>query len=155
MPWCLASAPGVGLLWSWVPATVKASAFPSWSLGGLLGCCLPPGHHAREAPMSDKQERVFVTRSGVWPLAAQEPAERPGWWKGNGCQQMGLRGGGTPVRRLTSPPPPRCTNNQRARAFIDGERGLQAETAESALMLILRLVFSGLTSGHLGCFKYS
>ena len=105
--------------------------------------------------MSDKQEHVFVTKSGVWLLEAQKPVERPGWWKGNGCQQTGIGGGGTPVQRLTFPPPPCCTNNQGARDFIDGERGLQAETAESALMLILKLVFSGLTSGHLGGFKYS
>ena len=75
---CLASAPGVGLLWKRVPATVKASAFPSWSLGGLKDCCLPPGHRAWEAPMSDKQECVFVTKSGVWLLTAQKPVERPG-----------------------------------------------------------------------------
>ena len=38
------------------------------------------------------------------------------------------------------------TDNQWARAFIDGERGLHAETAQSALMVILKLVIGGLTS---------
>ena len=36
--------------------------------------------------------------------------------------------------------------NQGARAFIDGGRGLYAETAQSALTVILRLVISDLTS---------
>ena len=37
-------------------------------------------------------------------------------------------------------------NNQGVRAFIDRERGLQAEMAQSALTVILRLVICGLTS---------
>ena len=36
--------------------------------------------------------------------------------------------------------------NQWARAFIDGGRGLHAETAQSALTVILKLVTGGLTS---------
>ena len=50
-------------------------------------------------------------------------------------------GGRTPVQRLTPP-----TDNQWARAFIGGGRGLHAETAQSALMVILKLVIGGLTS---------
>ena len=50
------------------------------------------------------------------------------------------------MQKLTPLPPPCCTNSQGARTFVDGERGLHAETAESAPMLIFRLVFSGLTS---------
>ena len=37
-------------------------------------------------------------------------------------------------------------SNQGARAVIDGGRGLQAETAQSALTVILKLVTGGLTS---------
>ena len=44
-------------------------------------------------------------------------------------------GGRTPVQR---PTPPR--DNQWARDFIDGRRGLRAETAQSALTVILKLV---------------
>ena len=49
--------------------------------------------------------------------------------------------GQTPVQRPTPFP-----DNQWARAFIDGGRGLCAETAQSALTVILKLVISGLTS---------
>ena len=49
--------------------------------------------------------------------------------------------GQTPVQRPTPLP-----DNQWARAFIDGGRGLRAETSQSALTVILKLVISGLTS---------
>ena len=49
--------------------------------------------------------------------------------------------GQTPVWRPAPPP-----DNQRARAFIDGGRGLRAETAQSASTVILKLVIGGLTS---------
>ena len=41
-------------------------------------------------------------------------------------------------------PPP--TDNQWERAFINGRRGLHAETAQSALTVILKLVIDGLIS---------
>ena len=37
-------------------------------------------------------------------------------------------------------------HNQWARVFIDGGRGLHAETVQSALIVILKLVIGGLTS---------
>ena len=140
LPQCLASAPGVGLLCSWVPGTVKSSTFLSWSLGGLLGCCLPPGHHAREALKSDKQARVFVTKSGVWPLAAQKPVERPGWWKGKFASfwmpANGDRGRRYTCAKADSPAPTMLHQQSGGKNFVAGERGLHAETAESAPMLI-------------------
>ena len=48
------------------------------------------------------------------------------------------------VQRPTLPPP--TPYNQGARAFIDGGRGLRAETAQSALTVILKLVIDGLTN---------
>ena len=51
-------------------------------------------------------------------------------------------GGRTPVLRLTPPP----IDNQGARAFIDGGRGLHAETAQSAPTVILKLVIGDLTT---------
>ena len=51
-------------------------------------------------------------------------------------------GGWTPVQRPTSPTP----DSQWARAFIDRGRRLRAETAQSALTVILKLVIGGLTS---------
>ena len=55
------------------------------------------------------------------------------------------REGGCPSKGLLYPisPPP---ENQWARAFIDRERGLHAETAQSVLTVVLRLVIDGLTS---------
>ena len=47
--------------------------------------------------------------------------------------------GQRPVQRPTPP-----TDNQWARAFIDAGRGLHAETAQSALTVILTLVIGGL-----------
>ena len=52
-------------------------------------------------------------------------------------------GGWTSVRKLTLPPP---HQNQWARAFIGGGKGLHVETAQSALTVILKLVIGGLTS---------
>ena len=56
-------------------------------------------------------------------------------------QQMEVRGvweGWTSVQRLTP-------HNQWARSFIDRGRGLHAETAQSALRVISKLVMDGLT----------
>ena len=56
-------------------------------------------------------------------------------------------GGWTSVQRPTPPhPPPHTHSNRGARAFIDRRRGLHAETAQSALTVIFRLVIGGLTS---------
>ena len=44
------------------------------------------------------------------------------------------------------------TDKQQARAFIDKGKGLHAETAQSALTVILKL-WSGWN--HLDCFRYS
>ena len=41
------------------------------------------------------------------------------------------------------------TDNQGARAFIDGGRGLHADPAQSALPVILQLAIGGLVSGIL------
>ena len=49
--------------------------------------------------------------------------------------------GQTPVQRLALP-----TDNQWARTFIDGGSGLRAETAQSDLTVILKLVIGSLIS---------
>ena len=46
------------------------------------------------------------------------------------------------------------TGNQWARAFIDRGRGLHAESAQSALTVILKLVMSWSDQHHLDCFEY-
>ena len=45
-----------------------------------------------------------------------------------------------------------ATDNQGARAFIDGERGLHAETVQSALTVVLKLVVRWSNQRHLGFF---
>ena len=49
----------------------------------------------------------------------------------------------TPVQRLTPLP---ATDNQWERTFIDRGRELYAETAQSALTVILKLIIGGLTN---------
>ena len=88
----------------------------------------------------------IVTESGVQLLAAQKPIKTQIWWKGK-CfilEASNWWGGRIPVQRPTPPMPP--TNNQGARAFIGEGRGLHAETARSALTVILKLVIGGLPS---------
>ena len=53
---------------------------------------------------------------------------------------VGGVGGGRTCPKADSP-----RDNQGARAFIDGGRGLHAETAQSALTGILKLAIGGLT----------
>ena len=99
----------------------------------------------------------IVTESGVRLLAAQKPLKRSGWWKGKFAlfQTLATEGVGgwradTCPKANPPPSPPRppatSRNNQGARAFIDGGRGLHAETAQSALTVILKLIIGGLTS---------
>ena len=84
-------------------------------------------------------------------LAAQKSVNRPGWWKGKfALFQMpatGLMGG---VRidvcsKADSPPHP-PTGNQWGKNFYSQKEGLRAETAQSALTVIFKLVMGGLTS---------
>ena len=63
-----------------------------------------------------------------------------------GCRQPGWGWGRrTPVQRPNPPLSPSC-DNPGIRAFIGEGRGLHAETAQSALTVILKLVIDGLTS---------
>jgi len=84
---------------------------------------------------------------GVKLLAAQKPINKPGWWKGKiAIIQKPATGGGSGARVADVCPPALATSG--ARAFIDrdvGVRGLHAEKAQSALMVIFRLVISDLT----------
>ena len=58
--------------------------------------------------------------------------------------------------KADSTPQPPYSDNQWARVFIDRQRELLAETAQSALTVILKLVISGLTDQcHLDYFKYN
>ena len=159
LPQCLASAPGVGLLCSWVPGAVKSSTFLSWSLGGLLGCCLPPGHHAREALKSDKQERVFVTKSGVWPLAAQKPVERPGWWKGKFASfwmpANGDRGRRYTCAKADSPAPTMLHQQSGGKNFCRWREGAPCRNSRVSSDAHLQTGLQRSDQRHLGCFKYS
>ena len=90
----------------------------------------------------------FVTKSGVRLFAAQKPIleGKVGGKESllySGGWQLGV-GGGRVDSCLKADS---CTaHNQGARAFIDGGRGLHAETAQSALTVILKLVIGALTS---------
>ena len=86
---------------------------------------------------------------GVWLLATQEPINRPGWWRGKFAlfqilATVGGWGGGdwTSAQRLI-PPHWQPVGQE---LFIDRSRRIQAETAQSSLKVIFKLVFAGLTS---------
>ena len=79
-------------------------------------------------------------------LATQKLIKRQGWWKGKFALFWMLVTGGEgradTCPKANSP----TTDNQGARAFIDGGRWLHVKTAQSALTVILKLVIGGLTS---------
>ena len=80
-------------------------------------------------------------------LTTQKPIKQASLWIGKlALFQIPATGWGgwTFVRRPTPPHPP-CFGKQRVRVFIDRGRGLQAETAQSALIVSFRLVIGGLT----------
>ena len=89
--------------------------------------------------------RAHVTeRCGYWLLAAQQPINRPGWWKGKFTLfQIWATGGWTSVQRRTPLP---ANDGQWTRAVIGWGRELHGETAQSALTVIFKLVIGGLTS---------
>ena len=98
---------------------------------------------------------------GIWLLATQKPINRPGWWKGSllyfRCWQLVHgRGEGWRVGRLGEWGADICPKADTPH-IIEGEnfyrvsvcvvgRGLHAETAQSSLTVIFKLVLSGLTS---------
>jgi len=90
---------------------------------------------------------------GICLLTAPKPIKRLGWWKGR-CPLFWTVG----TRRADfylktdSCQPHHPADNQWARAFIEGRRGLHAETA---LTVILKLVTWWCDQGHLDCFKYN
>ena len=90
-----------------------------------------------------KTNQGTLTESGVWLITAQKSIKRPGWWKGQFALfwRLTTRAGGG----LTPTPHPR-PDDQGARAFIDRGRGPHAETIQSALTVILKLVIGGLIS---------
>ena len=90
----------------------------------------------------------FLPKVRVWLLATQKPLKRQGWWKGKfalfwmpATPELGLEGGLLSKGQL-----PPHGDNQWGRAFTGRGRGLRAETARSALTVILKLVIGGLTS---------
>ena len=105
--------------------------------------------------MDSSPDRFFLGISpmlpnggGVQMLPAQKPINRPAWWKGKFISDVSnwvWGGWWTSVQRPTLPPPapPRATS--RARGFTDRWRELHAETAQSALTVISKLVMDGLT----------
>ena len=94
---------------------------------------------------------------GVWLLTTQKPIKRQVGGKESllyfGGWQPGWAGHTDSCPKMDSLHPD--TDNQGARAFIDGGRGLRAETAQSALTVVLKLVMQWSDQCHLDCFKYS
>ena len=88
--------------------------------------------------------------TGRWGplLATQKSINRPGWWerKSDLCQMTATwRWGGWPSVQRPTP----HTASQWVRTFyINRRRGLHAETARSALIVIFKLVPGGLMTSH-------
>ena len=61
-------------------------------------------------------------------------------------KRSNCRGVQTSVQRLTSPTSSPALASSEARAFTNRRKGLYAETVQSALTVIFKLVISGLTS---------
>ena len=100
----------------------------------------------------------IVTKS--WGLAAQcsKASEHARLVERKVCfisDASNCGGGQTSVQRPDTPPRHTHTNKQGIRNFIDRERGLHAETAQSALTFILKLVMWWSDKRHLDCFRYS
>ena len=92
-----------------------------------------------------------VTESGVRLLPAQKPIKRQGWWKGKFAlfprpATGGWAGGGGGDVCARPAPPATLTIRGQELSFMDGARWLRAETAQSALTVILKSVIGGLTS---------
>ena len=86
----------------------------------------------------------LLPKSGVWLLTIQKPINKPGWWEGKFALFQMLAAGGE-GRRL-SKGQLSATDNRGPRAFVGRGRGLRAETAQSALTVVLKSVIGGLTS---------
>ena len=85
----------------------------------------------------------LLPKSGIRLLTAQKPINRPGWWEGKFALFQMLAAGGE-GRRL-SKGQLSATDNRGPRACIGRGRGLHAETAQSALTVILKLIIGGLS----------
>ena len=107
-----------------VPPRLEAQEGEAWGEASGLGRCYQKWGPAARGAKANKVARLvegkvcFIVEAGNW-----------GW----GVEEWGGR-----QTRIQRPAP--HTDNQRARAFIDGGRVLHAETAQSALTVILKLV---------------
>ena len=99
---------------------------------------------ANKAARSHVLELIFisntVTESGVRLLIAQKPIKRQGWWKGKFALFW------TPATRGRADSCPKADSPHCQSGGKSFYRWLHAETAQSALTVILKLVISGLTS---------
>ena len=96
----------------------------------------------------------IVTDNGVLLLAAQKPKKRPSWWKEKftlfwmSATAVGVGDGrsGEMIHLSKDQYLPHFFYNQWTRVFVGLGRELHAETAQSALTVILKLIIGGLTS---------
>ena len=86
----------------------------------------------------------LLPKSGIRLLTAQKPINRLGWWEGKFALFQMLATGGE--GRCLSKGHLSAADNRGPRALIGRGRGLHAETAQSALMVVLKSVSGGLTS---------
>ena len=109
-----------------------------WRYGHSANCCpkfLLCKRHSDQKASSCLPRRKPVTRQGRWE-GSSALFWMPATWEVGRLLSKGWLPSTTP----------HSADCQGARAFLDWRRGLHAETAQSALMVILRLSISGLMS---------
>ena len=89
---------------------------------------------------------VDPPKSGVWLLAVQKPIKRPGWWKGKFALFWMLASGGGGEGGYLSKGQLPLPGQSAGKGFYRRREGLPAETVQSALTVILKLVIGALTS---------
>ena len=100
-----------------------------------------------------------ATENGIRLLATQKPTKRPGWWERKlalfwipATGAGGGYGGGDVC--LSRGQLSATYIQQVGKSFYRLREGLHAETAQSALTVILKLVIQWTDQRHLDCFKY-
>ena len=95
---------------------------------------------------------IVTERGRVRLFGAQKPVNRQGWWKVCFASDAGSWGGRADLCPKATCPPP---TSRGLRTFPGGERELSAETAESALTVVLKLAMWWSDKCHLDCFRFS
>ena len=116
-----------------------------------------------QEPMAITQLSEFLQLFCDWMFSLgvfhSKPVKSQGWWKGKFAlfwmPETEMRGGWTPIQRLTPPTPNPLADNHWARTCIDRGRKPHVETSDSPPTVILKFVMWWANQHHLDCVKYN